>query len=160
TLAERMGMDPTTMNRSENGISGVPAHVESEILAFPPSETPHFLDEGGQIALIFHFSCRSTHEHADAPHAVALLRVRHERPRRRAAECGDEVAPSKANTHLALPRQGALSRQHSTAQACGGCQIGCCTAESRPPPPRGLWQRWVISTRNRPEHFSSAFPYE
>ena len=37
--------------------------------------------------------------------------------------------------------------------------MGCCTAESRSPPPPGLWQRWVISTRNRPEHFSSAFCY-
>jgi hypothetical protein len=36
-----------------------------------------------------------------------------------AAERSDEFAPSKANAHLALPRQGALSRQHSTAQARG-----------------------------------------
>jgi hypothetical protein len=34
------------------------------------------------------------HEHADAPHAVALLRVRRQRPRRRAAEERDERAPS------------------------------------------------------------------
>jgi hypothetical protein len=32
------------------------------------------------------------HEHADAPHAVALLRPRREQPRRRAAEKGDELA--------------------------------------------------------------------
>jgi hypothetical protein len=44
------------------------------------------------------------HEHPDAPDAVALLRVRHERPcSRRAAERSDEFAPSKANAHLALP---------------------------------------------------------
>jgi hypothetical protein len=42
-------------------------------------------------------------EHADAPHAVALLRAHRERPSdRRAAEERDEVAPSKANAHLAL----------------------------------------------------------
>ena len=44
-------------------------------------------------------------EHADAPHAVALLRARRERPRRRAAESSDNFAPLKANAHLALPRQ-------------------------------------------------------
>src|SRR5262249_32077788 len=33
------------------------------------------------------------HEHADAPHAVALLRARRDRPCRRAAEERDEVAP-------------------------------------------------------------------
>jgi hypothetical protein len=42
------------------------------------------------------------HEHADAPHAPALLRAHSKRPSRRAAEPGDELAPSKANAHLAL----------------------------------------------------------
>jgi hypothetical protein len=42
-------------------------------------------------------------EHADAPHAVALLPARRERPNRRAAEPSDEFAPSKANAHLPLP---------------------------------------------------------
>src|SRR5262249_3714889 len=43
------------------------------------------------------------------------------------------------------------------AQACGGCQIGCCTAESRSPPPPGLWQRWVINRNAHDEHKWSAF---
>jgi hypothetical protein len=34
-----------------------------------------------------------THEHADAPNALALLRSRGERPNRRAAEQRDELAP-------------------------------------------------------------------
>jgi hypothetical protein len=33
-------------------------------------------------------------QHADAPHTVALLRSRRERPSRRAAEERDELAPS------------------------------------------------------------------
>jgi hypothetical protein len=61
------------------------------------------------------------------------------------AERSDEFAPSKANAHLPLPRARELYGGR-IAQACGGCQI-CCTAESRPPPPTGLWQRWVISPR-------------
>ena len=39
--------------------------------------------------------------------------------RRRAAERSDEFSPSKANAHLALPCEGTLSRQNSTAQARG-----------------------------------------
>jgi hypothetical protein len=33
-------------------------------------------------------------EHTDAPHAVALLRARRERPSRRAAEASNELPPS------------------------------------------------------------------
>jgi hypothetical protein len=77
-----------------------PAHVEPEILAFTPSQPPHFLDEGGQRALIFRFSWRSTQEYADAAHAALLLRVRRKRPCRRAPECDDEFSPSKPNPHL------------------------------------------------------------
>jgi hypothetical protein len=44
-------------------------------------------------------------EHADAPHAVALLRARRQRPRCRAAEKSDELAPRKKNAHLSLPRR-------------------------------------------------------
>jgi hypothetical protein len=36
------------------------------------------------------------HEHADASHAVALLRARRKRPSRRAAESSDEFAPPKS----------------------------------------------------------------
>jgi hypothetical protein len=55
------------------------------------------LSEGNETS-----SIARRQEYADAPQAVALLRLRRERPRRRAAESGDEVAPSKANAHLAL----------------------------------------------------------
>ena len=41
------------------------------------------------------------------------------------------------------PYEGNIARP----KPAGGCQIGCCTAESRPPPPTGLWQRWVMSPR-------------
>jgi len=39
-----------------------------------------------------------------------LLRRRGQRPCRRAAESSDEFTPSKANPHLAVPCEGALSR--------------------------------------------------
>jgi hypothetical protein len=41
-------------------------------------------------------SFSSPHEHADAPHALALQRACRERPCRRAAEERDEFAPSKS----------------------------------------------------------------
>ena len=39
-------------------------------------------------------SAAEVHQHADAPHPLALLRARRERPRGRAAEQSDELAPS------------------------------------------------------------------
>jgi hypothetical protein len=39
-----------------------------------------------------------------------------------------------------------------------GWQVDCCTAESRPPPPTGLWQRWVISPRTRATAGPAACP--
>ena len=41
------------------------------------------------------------HEHADPPHALALLRVARERPRRRARKSRDELAPSHSITSSA-----------------------------------------------------------
>ena len=90
---------------------------------------------------------------ADAPHAVALLRTRRERPRRRAAEERDEFAPPDFE-HRLPPGQnyrnwGALSpsvlgSKDTTPRVR---QVDCCSAESSAPPPTGLWQRWVMSPR-------------
>jgi hypothetical protein len=76
------------------------------------------------------------HEHADAPHAVALLRARCERPRRRATESSDEF-PSPDAEHGRWLASSCARPEDSTRR---GCQIGvlhcvCCTAESRSPPP-------------------------
>src|SRR5262249_42702427 len=43
------------------------------------------------------------HQHPDPPHALALLRPRHERPRsRRTAECGKQFPPSDVACHVTL----------------------------------------------------------
>src|SRR5262249_55531748 len=42
------------------------------------------------------------HQHADPPHPVALLRAHRERPRRRAAEQRDELAPPHSITSSAM----------------------------------------------------------
>jgi len=71
------------------------------------------------------------------------------------------ICPSPCEARAREPR----SRENSTPEACGpypwrGCQIGYCTAESRPPPPTGLWQRWVINRKAHSVQFWSAFSGE
>jgi hypothetical protein len=52
------------------------------------------LEERRIACLCYCIICRERHEHADAPHALALLRLRRERPCcRRAAEQRDELPP-------------------------------------------------------------------
>jgi hypothetical protein len=55
--------------------------------------------EDGETGLPFWIVRRQMHQRANAPHALALLRARRERPKerrrgRRAAEQRDEIAPS------------------------------------------------------------------
>jgi hypothetical protein len=61
------------------------------------------LRDRGDLRLRLKIVFVARHEHADALHARRLLRPCRERPCRRAAKPDDEVAPSKANGHLALP---------------------------------------------------------
>src|SRR5262249_21227819 len=44
------------------------------------------------------------HQHPDTPHALALLRSRHNWPRRRAAERDDKFSPPNIDCHVTLPR--------------------------------------------------------
>jgi hypothetical protein len=61
------------------------------------------LQERGDLDRRFRIVHSDSHKHADAPHSLALLPTRNERPRRCAAEPSDEFAPSKAKPHLPLP---------------------------------------------------------
>src|SRR5262249_56228845 len=56
---------------------------ELQIAALAPSEGRNPLRESGEIALRHRVALRKTHEHPDAPHPLALLRARLERPPRR-----------------------------------------------------------------------------
>jgi hypothetical protein len=66
-----------------------------------PSDLLESFPEHGQIGLILRIGFGDRHQHADPPHALALLCPRRERPRRCAAEPSDESTPPKANAHLA-----------------------------------------------------------
>jgi hypothetical protein len=84
-------------------VSAAPPKLHPHIAAIGPTQVRKPLRERRVAKLRLRIVFVERQEHADAPHAVALLRPRRERPCRRAAECGHEFAPSKANAHLALP---------------------------------------------------------
>src|SRR5262249_30630443 len=64
---------------------------------------------------------RCCFQHPDSPHPVGLLRARRERPRRRAAEQRDEVAPTDVDCHVTLPWKvmPMQRRDDITLWACG-----------------------------------------
>ena len=76
------------------GVNAAPTKVHPHVAAIGPTQDRKRLRErrNGGLRLGVVFVARQ--EQADAPHAVALLRTRRERPCRRAAEERDEVAPS------------------------------------------------------------------
>jgi hypothetical protein len=71
-----------------------PTIINSNIAAILPAELLKALlkkvDARTDIGIAF----GDRHQHADVPHPLALLRARRERPRGRAAEQDDEIAPS------------------------------------------------------------------
>jgi hypothetical protein len=83
-------------------VTAGPTKVDPHIAALGPTYARKGLSERRDLRLRYGIVLVFRHEHADAPHRLALLRARRERPCRRAAESGDEFAPSKANAHLAL----------------------------------------------------------
>jgi hypothetical protein len=61
-----------------------PTKVHPRVAAIDPTQVRKRLREPGDQSLHHGIVSVAHHEHADAPHAVALLRARRERPRRRA----------------------------------------------------------------------------
>src|SRR5262245_4766521 len=71
-------------------ISGYPpTSVDPQIATVHPAQFTQLTHKRCELRLGF----RITHQHADAPHALGLLRGRRDRPRRRAAEQRNELAP-------------------------------------------------------------------
>jgi hypothetical protein len=69
------------------GIASAPAIIDPQVAADDPSQLPQLLQERPDAELCFRVVRGEGQEHADAPHALGLLRPRRERPRhRRAAE--------------------------------------------------------------------------
>ena len=73
-------------------VIAVPPKVHPHVAAIGPTQVRKRLRERREARLPHGIVFVARHEHADAPHAVALLRPRRERPnRRRAAEPCDEL---------------------------------------------------------------------
>src|SRR5262249_16142695 len=84
-----------------------PANFYPNIVAVHPSELLKPLGEYRHVGLIRRVALRSRHQDAEAPHPVALLRMRPERSSDCcAAEKGDELAPPHSITSSARPRSG------------------------------------------------------
>src|SRR5262249_37750776 len=74
------------------GVTARPPNVDPRVAAISPTQVRKRLRECRKATLLLGFIFVARQEHADASHAVALLRPRRERPRRRAKE-RDELAP-------------------------------------------------------------------
>jgi hypothetical protein len=75
------------------GIVIGPTSINPHIAALYPAQSRQFLNEYGKKRLEFRIVLRRSPQHADAPQPVTLLRLRRERPRRRAGKPRDEFAP-------------------------------------------------------------------
>ena len=76
-----------------NTVAG-PTNVHPQVAAIGPTQLRKPLREPGEPTLSHRIVFIARHQHADPPHAVALLRPRRERPRRRAADRRDEIPSS------------------------------------------------------------------
>src|SRR6516225_7109238 len=81
--------------------------IDQDVAAGRPSELPEALPETLKITLRVRVVLRDSQQYGDPPHLVALLRVRRERPPRRAAKQRDELAPLHySKTSSARPDRG------------------------------------------------------
>src|SRR5262245_2112371 len=87
-------------------VSAGPPKVHARVAAIGPTQVRKRLRERREARLPYGVVFVACHEHADAPHAVALLLRAHRKwpRRRRAAEDGDELAPPHSITSSARSR--------------------------------------------------------
>src|SRR5215510_12348149 len=91
------------VSAKEFGIARAPTILDPDVAADGPTQLLQALQERRVASLSFRIVRAQVHEHADAPHPLALLRMRRERPsRRRAAEQRDELAPLHSITSSAM----------------------------------------------------------
>src|SRR5262249_34007165 len=126
-----------------------PAGVDAHVAADGPAEERQRLQERPDEGLKLRIVRGRGQEHADAPHPLALLRARRERPRgHRAAEQLDELAPTDHSiTSSARARSIGLFHSIPALIDSALCCLVLCETSSRGrltkmPPARGLpWSR-------------------
>src|SRR5262249_16940003 len=85
-------------------VAGIgPAGIDPQVAALAPSQLAERLCQRGEPGLPLGIVRGDIREHADAPHPLALLRARRERPRGPAGERGYEVSSSNAACHVTPP---------------------------------------------------------
>src|SRR5215468_4955785 len=78
------------------------AAIDADVAAVEPAQLREPLEERRYAGLKLRIISGAGHQHADAPHALALLRARRERPcSHRTAKQRDELAPSHSITSSA-----------------------------------------------------------
>src|SRR5262249_52154376 len=82
-------------------VTAGPTKVRPDVAAIGPTQFRKRLRERGDVSLRLGIAFVVRQEHADPPHAVALLRSRSERPCRCAADERDEFAPAHSITSSA-----------------------------------------------------------
>src|SRR5262249_314695 len=99
------------------GVTRTPADVNANIAALGPARLCQRLCKCQNAALLCRIVRREVGQHADAPHALALLRAWRERPgRRRAAEQRDELAaPHSITSSARASSVGGTSRPSALA---------------------------------------------
>src|SRR5262249_22647473 len=106
------------------GIGCCPAGIDLHISADGPAKRLQPLQEGSEPCLVMRIVRRCGEEHADAPHPLALLRARRERPRRCCAVQRDELA---AFDHGGLLPRVAWAARNTRPPADGPTQSVCRT---------------------------------
>src|SRR6266511_1176784 len=111
-----------------------PAIVDLQVAADGPAPLLQPLQERCKAGLSFRIVRGRAHEHADAPHPLALLRARRERPRSRAADKRDELAALHSITSSARASSvGGTSRPRVLAVLrfiTSSNLVGCITGKS------------------------------
>ena len=116
------------------GIGRGPAGIDPHVAADGPAQERQPLQERPNAGLIFQVVRGCRQQHANAPHALALLRASHHRPGRRAAEQRDELAPPHSITSSARASSvGGTSRPSALAVLrlmTSSYLVGACTGRS------------------------------
>src|SRR6266446_7207016 len=84
-------------------VSATPSKVDMDVTPLTPAELSQSFRECTDAYWRFWIILTWGHEDADASHPLRLLRARRERPRGRAAEQRDELAPPNTKCHLIPP---------------------------------------------------------
>src|SRR5262249_9304709 len=134
------------------------ASVDADIAAFRPSTLFQPLPECRHAGLGFRTVLGARYEHADAPHSLALLRARRERPRSSTAKQCDELAALHSITSSATNRMSRLIVSPTSLAAftlmTSSNLVGRSTGKSAGFAPLSILSTYVAVRRNRSSRFA------